>query len=79
MEIAFQTSDTIITRLVTDSINSNTDYPMTLIYAGTQDGQVLKLLQRKAGEKFILLTSWILDENTNEKSPVRNMVLAQVS
>ncbi|CAF1214938.1 unnamed protein product [Adineta ricciae] len=77
MEIAFQTSDTIITRLVTDSINPNTDYPMTLIYAGTQDGQVLKLVQRKAGEKFILLTSWILDENINDKSPVRNMVLAQ--
>ena len=79
MEIAFQTSDTIITRLVTDLINPNTDYPMTLIYAGTQNGQVLKLVQRKAGEKFILLTSWILDENINEKSPVRNMVLAQVS
>jgi hypothetical protein len=52
---------------------------MTLVYAGTQDGQILKLVQKKKGEKFILLTSWILDENNNEKSPVRNMVLAQVN
>ncbi len=79
MEIAFQTSNLFITRLVTDSINSNNDNEITLIYAGTQDGQVLKLVQKKKGEKFILLTSWILDENINEKSPVRNMVLAQVN
>ncbi len=75
MEIAFQMSNTIITRLVTDYNNDN---QMTLVYAGTQDGQILKLVQKKKGEKFILLTSWILDENNNEKSPVRNMVLAQV-
>jgi hypothetical protein len=76
MEIAFQMSNTIITRLVTDYNNDN---QMTLVYAGTQDGQILKLVQKKKGEKFILLTSWILDENNNEKSPVRNMVLAQVN
>ncbi len=76
MEIAFQMSNTIITRLVTDYNNDN---QMTVIYAGTQDGQVLKLAQKKKGEKFILLTSWILDDNNNEKSPVRNMVLAQVN
>ena len=75
MEIAFQMSDTIITRLVTDY---NKDNQMTLIYAGTQDGQILKLAQKKKGEKFVLLTSWMLDENQTEKSPVRNMVLAQV-
>jgi hypothetical protein len=79
MEIAFQTSNLFITRLVTDSINYNNDNEITLVYAGTQDGQVLKLVQKKKGEKFILLTSWILDENINEKSPVRNMVLAQVN
>ena len=79
MEIDFQMSNTIITRLVTDYINYNNDNQVTLIYAGTQDGQVLKLVQKKKGEKFLLLTSWILDENNNEKTPVRNMVLAQVN
>jgi len=76
MEIAFQLSNVIITRLVTDYNNDN---QVTLIYAGTQDGQVLKLVQKKKGEKFLLLTSWILEENMNEKSPVRNMVFAQVN
>jgi hypothetical protein len=74
MEIAFQIFNTMITRLVTDYNNDN---QMILIYAGTQDGQVLKLVQKKKGEKYLLLTSWILDENNNEKSPVRNMILAQ--
>jgi hypothetical protein len=76
MEIAFQIFNTMITRLVTDYNNDN---QMILIYAGTQDGQVLKLVQKKKGEKYLLLTSWILDENNNEKSPVRNMILAQVN
>ena len=68
----------MITRLYTDSIQSTNDHRMTLIYAGTQDGQVLKLVQKKKGDRFILLTSWILEENGNERSPVRNLVLAQV-
>ncbi len=76
MEIAFQMSNIIITRLVTDYNNDN---QVTLVYAGTQDGQVLKLVQKKKGEKFLLLTSWILDDSNNEKSPVRNLVLAQVN
>lgn len=75
MEIGFQMSNIIITRLATDYINDN---QVTLIYAGTQDGQILKLVQKKKGEKFLLLTSWILEENKNEKSPVRNIVLAHV-
>lgn len=79
LEIGFQISNTIITRLVADSITYNNDNQITLLYAGTQDGQVLKLLQKKKGDKFTLLTAWILDENTNEKSPVRNMILAQVN
>lgn len=79
LKIAFQTSNSVITRLVADNINTNNDNQITLLYVGTQDGQVLKLVQRKKGEKFILLTSWILEENDNEKSPVRNMVLAQVN
>jgi hypothetical protein len=79
MEIGFQISNTILTRLVTDSINFNNDNQATLVYAGTQDGQVLKLVQKKKGEKFVLLTSWMLEENTNEKLPVRNMVLARVN
>ena len=37
---------------------------VTLVYAGTQDGQILKLVQKKKGEKLMLLTSWILEENT---------------
>jgi hypothetical protein len=76
MEIAFQISNLIITRLITDYNNDNQG---TLIYVGTQDGQILKLIQKKKGEKFLLLTSWILDEINNEKSPVRNMVFAQVN
>lgn len=76
MEIAFQISNTIITRLVTDY---NADNQMTLVYVGTQDGQVLKLVQKKKGEKFLLLTSWIVDENPNEKSPIRNLILASVN
>lgn len=76
MEIAFQISDTIITRLVTDY---NADNQITLAYVGTQDGQILKLVQKKKGEKFLLLTSWILEENSNEKSPIRNMILAPVN
>lgn len=76
MEIAFQISNTIITRLVTDY---NADNQMTLAYVGTQDGQVLKLVQKKKGEKFLLLTSWLLEENSNEKSPIRNLVLASVN
>jgi hypothetical protein len=79
MEIGFQMSNIIITRLVTDYVNYNNDNQVVLIYAGTHDGQVLKLIQKKKGEKFILLTSWILEENTNEKLPVRNMILAQVN
>lgn len=75
MEIAFQLSDTIVTRLVTDY---NSENQMTLAYVGTHDGQVLKLVQKKKGEKFLLLTSWIVDENSNEKSPIRNMILASV-
>ncbi len=76
MEITFQISNIIITRLITDYNNDN---QVILIYVGTQDGQVLKLTQKKKGDKFILLTSWILEENTNEKSPVRNLVLAHVN
>jgi len=76
MEIGFQISNQIITRLITDYNNDNQG---TLIYVGTQDGQILKLVQKKKGEKFLLLTSWILDEINNEKSPVRNMVFAQVN
>ena len=78
MEIAFQTSHRILTRLVTDSVPLTADQQATVLYAGTQDGQVLKLVQKKKGEKFVLLTSWQLDENNLEKSPVRNLVLAQV-
>jgi len=76
MEIAFQISNIIITRLITDYNNDN---QVILIYAGTQDGQILKLTQKKKGDQFILLTSWILEENNNEKSPVRNLVLAHVN
>ncbi len=76
MEIGFQISNLIITRLITDYNNDNQG---TLIYVGTQDGQILKLVQKKKGEKFLLLTSWILDEINNEKSPVRNIVFAQVN
>ena len=71
-------SDIIITRLVTDYINYNNDNQVTLIYAGTQDGQILKLVQMKKGEKLTLLTSWILDESNREKFSIQNMILAQV-
>lgn len=76
MEIAYQMSYTIITRLVADY---NSENQVTLIYAGTQNGQVLKLVQKKKGEKFTLVTSWILDENNIESSPVRNMLLSPVN
>ena len=78
MKINFQITNKIITHLVTDYIHYNNDNQVTLIYAGTQDGQILKLVQKNEGEEFILLTSWILDENLNEQASVRNMILAQV-
>jgi hypothetical protein len=78
MEIAFQTTNKIITRLVTESIRSGNEQQTSIVYAGTHDGHVLKLVQRKRGEKFLLLTSWILHETDHDPSPVRNILLAQV-
>ena len=78
MKINFQITNKIITCLVTDSIHYNNDNQVKLIYVGTQDGQILKLVQKHEQEEFILLASWILDENLNEQSSVRNMVFAQV-
>lgn len=76
MEVVYQLSNTIVTRLVTET---NQESQMTIVYAATQDGQILKLVQRKKGEKYRLLTSWVLEENQNDQSAIRNMVYASVN
>ena len=78
MEIAFQLPNRVITRFLSESIRSNNDERSTIVYAGTQDGQILKLVQKKKGEKFRLIAAWNLEENENEKFAVRNLVFAQV-
>lgn len=76
MEITYQISNTIITRLVTET---NQENQITIVYAATQNGQILKLVQRKKGEKYRLLTTWILDENQNDQLAIRDMVYASVN
>ena len=78
MEIAFQVINKIITRLVTETVRVSNDQYVTVVYAGTQDGHVLKLVQKKKEDKFLHLTSWILEETIQDKSAVRNLVLAPV-
>lgn len=78
MEISFQTIGRIVTRIVVDTVRVGNDQYVTILYAGTHDGQVLKLVQKRKGDKFVLLTIWSLEELNQDKSPIRNMILAQV-
>ncbi|CAF1576746.1 unnamed protein product, partial [Didymodactylos carnosus] len=77
-QIVFQTFNMNITKLVSDYISITTGNDageqLTLLYVGTSDGKILKLLQKKKTEKYRWLSTWLIDD---KKTPIRDMIIAE--